>query len=321
MLLTHRLCPEISWALVGMVSFLGAVLGNFPMDRATIEGLRFWPWCHVVFGTLFLRFSSWATYLAAAFLMPGTWGWLVLMVAVGFVALQVALQFGLNVRIMGALGLLKPASVHLQSLVNETSGSMGVNVRATWELAGAQANAVAFVTTRELAFTGRLLATTPDDEIKAICAHELGHLMEGRWTVVGRIAGSLVFFPVIFFRPAYAEWEETAAAVIVFASVGLWVAVPRWLRYLEKRADRIARDHTVEIGVYARALERIYRANQMPAVQRKNFALTHPDLYDRMLAAGLTPDYARPEVPAEQGWTSKLTMVILGLTVVGVFVL
>ena len=54
---------------------------------------------------------------------------------------------------------------------------------------------------------------------------------------------------------------------------------------MEKRADQLALNEQVQEGVYARALEKLYRENKIPAVN-VNDKQTHPHLYDRMVAAG-----------------------------------
>jgi len=64
------------------------------------------------------------------------------------------------------------------------------------------------------------------------------------------------------------------------------------------RADHIANSNELDPGTYARALERIYEDNLLPAVNAKDRA-THPHLYDRLLAAGVTPQFPRPD--ATQG--------------------
>jgi len=48
-------------------------------------------------------------------------------------------------------------------------------------------------------------------------------------------------------------------------------------------------------GVYARALARLYEANFAPAVMPRKHS--HPHLYDRLVSAGVQPDYPRPEPP------------------------
>jgi hypothetical protein len=70
---------------------------------------------------------------------------------------------------------------------------------------------------------------------------------------------------------------------------------------MEKRADAMAFQEQAKEGVYARALEQLYRANQMPAVNAKN-KQTHPHLYDRLVAAGVAPDYPRPAKPRRMTW-------------------
>ena len=80
----------------------------------------------------------------------------------------------------------------------------------------------------------------------------------------------------------------------------------RVARRMETRADKIAAENVADPAVYARALERLYQTNQMPAVMPKRSAKIHPDLYDRMVAAGVTPDYPRPKAAKGQCWTSYL---------------
>ena len=66
---------------------------------------------------------------------------------------------------------------------------------------------------------------------------------------------------------------------------------------LEIRADAIATANQGEPTAYARALEHLYQVNQMPAVMPNRRRQRHPDLYDRLLAAGITPDFPRPNPP------------------------
>jgi hypothetical protein len=66
---------------------------------------------------------------------------------------------------------------------------------------------------------------------------------------------------------------------------------------MEERADKAGKAHEGEPGVYARALEKLYRSNLMPAVMRQKRAV-HPHLYDRMLEAGVTPEFPRPKPPS-----------------------
>jgi hypothetical protein len=76
---------------------------------------------------------------------------------------------------------------------------------------------------------------------------------------------------------------------------------------MEKRADEAAVGYQLDASIYAQALARLYEANQMPAIMpRRWFVAPHPDLYDRMLAAGLTPDFAKPLPPRRRALVVSL---------------
>ena len=153
----------------------------------------------------------------------------------------------------------------------------------------------------------------------SICAHELAHLSESKWVLAGRTLGSLAFMPLIFLTPSihnFSLWGPLALLFLIFL-------LRRFSRKLsiscEKRADAQATaDQTVD-GVYARALEKLYEANQLPAVNSKN-TRTHPHLYDRLIAAGVTPTYPRPQAARGISWAGRsyaLAMgFLLGLTIV-----
>jgi hypothetical protein len=110
------------------------------------------------------------------------------------------------------------------------------------------------------------------------------------------------------------------------AYVGLMIysgAIQTWRfqlsRKREVRADQIAKDNTPESAVYARALLRIYEDSQSPAVTSEENK-THPDLYDRMLAAGVTPDFPRPAASERMAWhgraLSTVFWILLGILII-----
>lgn len=289
--------------------FLGVFLGNYPMDRATNPELEFLPWLREITGGVIMRFVGWGNYILAAALMPNHTGWAMAVVVALFLAVFCALQLGGALRLMRLLGIIRPPAPRLQALVDVTSSAMNVRVKATWEIAGTTANALAFVTTRELAFGRKVVEACPDDELRAICAHELGHLTENRWTLAGRVIGALTLSPLIFVRPAWAFGAEAGVAGLGLVIVGIWYGNLRLSRVMEKRADQVARENVEDAASYARGLERIHRLNRLPAVLKQS-SHVHPSLYDRMLAAGVTPDFPRPEPASAFGWSGMLVTVI-----------
>jgi hypothetical protein len=88
----------------------------------------------------------------------------------------------------------------------------------------------------------------------------------------------------------------------------------RFGRYLEERADRIAHTNEGETGTYARALARIYEDNLMPAVLPRR-RRTHPDLYDRLLAVGVQPDFPKPAAPSSFTVRGVLLLVLFSVLI------
>jgi hypothetical protein len=77
----------------------------------------------------------------------------------------------------------------------------------------------------------------------------------------------------------------------------------------------------VDKVVYAQALERLYEINQTPAVMPRRATKIHPDLYDRMIAAGVTPDYPKPAPAKGLFWTTYLMLFSLFLSPVMLFII
>jgi hypothetical protein len=82
---------------------------------------------------------------------------------------------------------------------------------------------------------------------------------------------------------------------------------------MEQRADATATRHQADPGQYARALEAIYRSSAIPAVLWGRG--THPHLYDRLVAAGVEPDFPRPKAPSRLRLYGAATIGLL-LTIV-----
>lgn len=304
------LLPERNVLPVFISGFLGSLLAGYWFSREVTAGLSFKSWLHLVCAALCVFLLRWLVLLYAILEMPDDFGLMTWLMAASVLCVLLGFQFGLGIYLLRWLRLLKPATAHLAALVAETSQKMAVPVRATWILSVPFSNAAAFLETRQLLFTDKLLATLTDDEVKAVCAHELGHLNESRRVKAGRLLVGLMFFPLVFARPMASLGENgTNLFWLGLITVLLaWLAGIRLAQRMEKRADKIAAE-TENAAVYARAMERIYEVNQTPAVMPRRAGKVHPDLYDRMLAAGVTPDFPRPAPAKGQSWTSILAIV------------
>jgi Zn-dependent protease with chaperone function len=318
------LCFPAAWvgwrtnsAAAAFGGFFGATLSGYLIDREVTPEISGRTWVHLALVTFVFRLLRWATFAAGIYFMPTDFNAQAWAIAGGFLLVVLGLEFGQGFRVLRWCGLLHPASPRLMRVVGEARAACVVPVRAIWELATPEANALAVTTTRELVFTRRLLDGTSDDELRAICVHELAHLAESRWTLIARIIGSLAVFPILFYRPVEAKFgPQGLIGLVAITAAAVWLR-SRLSHRKEKHADRAAVTSAADSSAYARGLEAIYRLNRMPVVQRKSGLNTHPDLYDRMIAASVVPDYPRPGSPRGLAWSSTVLAAVCAWMVLG----
>jgi Zn-dependent protease with chaperone function len=305
--------------LVGAV--LGTTLSGWPLERAAFPSLGLNTWFRSAIIVSVLRLGWILLVVVFASCMPSSWAFAQLGWALGFLAVSGALSAGLIHHVLHALGMFRSAGPRLSALVAECSAETGVAVKSVWEFSSPVAYAAALVTQRTLIFSTTLSADLDDEELRAICRHELAHLNEGPALIFLRVTQMpLSLLPFVF----------TSALVVSFGPFALLAPILSWLLLLrffrrlslrlEKRADDAARQGAGS-PAFARALERINRRNLVPSVLSAKASRTHPDLYDRMIAAGVTPDYPRPLPPPDHHWLQLLGIALNIKTVLGWLVL
>jgi Zn-dependent protease with chaperone function len=319
------LCPVprgVVALLTGLAAWAGAALVAWRVERGVQPGR--WGSREWLQGTaaaaLVLYLWLGVLVLVLVFLpsLPGPWLWAALALAGLALAFFVA---GGGLLLARLVGLARPPSDRLRSVVDRAAARVGVRPRATYELCLPQANALAFPLGGQVAFTPAILAVLDDDELTAVCAHELGHLAEPRLVALTRAlpvfllllpAAGLVLLPAVGLVPL---------AAMLLAVLVVLVICQRLAHRLEGRADRLARAHEEGEGVYARALAKLYEANLSPAVHPGR-GTTHPHLYDRLTAAGAPPDYPRPKAPSRAlpgVALALLPMLLAGVLLFGYF--
>ena len=300
------------WAFLAFVTAIGAVTGTIPMDREVFPRIQLNDLLRQVAVTWLIRFLVWLVFLAAIALMPPEFNAQTVIIAAAVLILCILWKQDGWFHVGRKLGLLLPPPARLQNIASDTSAKMNVSFKELYLVRFSLAQAFAVPDSRRLLFTQRLLQLLSDDEIAAICAHELAHLTEARSDYYQRYVLWLTFLPWIFFKPMVHAFGVLGFLLLLFTSVLAPFFYRRVSKKLEERADRMAQSNEPDAGTYARALVRLYEDGLLPAVHAKDHA-THPHLYDRLLAAGVTPDFPRPAAAGSMAWHGVLFSGALGM--------
>ncbi|MBV8280428.1 MAG: hypothetical protein JO170_34915 [Verrucomicrobia bacterium] len=127
-------------------------------------------------------------------------------------------------------------------------------------------------------------------------------------------AGILVYLPLIKFLSEFAANPEKGLPLLAWCPVIMagFIFLNRRRRQMEVRADVFGSQVHEDKSIYARALAKLYQANETPAVMPRK-SMPHPHLYDRLRVAGITPDFPRPGRPARWGTRVALLVVVVNV--------
>jgi Zn-dependent protease with chaperone function len=302
LLLPGGLCPVPSpalAALVALASFTGGrVVAHHAQSRIHPGRLTLADKLRAE-ATVWLYFGiGLVALIAAALCMPPHFDWrAAALVAIAAAGMTFSVT-GCGFLFVRAAGLAWPARPRLQAVVGRaTERSGAAHPRAVYEIALPVANAWVLPFLGVLLYTPRILDVLADEELEVVTAHELAHLSEPWQTLLGRVLPLYLLVPLTATFPLLASIGVAGVLAVEGVAVAGLVFV-NWLsRRMERRADEAARAGEDEAGIYARALARAYEANLAPAVSPGSGG-THPHLYDRLLAAGIQPEFDRPSPPS-----------------------
>ncbi len=312
-----RLPPFALGSIVWLAATCGAIMAGFPVARRAYGSKvprGYWMSGVLAFVVLFYP-AAILTVLLSLALPDKLNSSAAVALGVGL-CLLLACYLGGTLPLARALGVLRPPTSRLESIVRRTSERVGVSPKGLWIMVSPMSNAVVFPATKTLCVTTAALESLDDDELEAIVAHELGHVSEGRSAIATRASIAVALTMWASMRPMIGTFGILALPVILIVAF-LWInLVARFARRMEVRADTYGKQYQGDEGTYARALERIHRANLMPPVLGKRRAI-HPELYDRMVAAGVTPDYPKPRPPSRLG-SSLIGVLSIFVTILAV---
>jgi Zn-dependent protease with chaperone function len=303
------------WAFLVLASAIGAAAGTIPLSAEVFPRISRRELLRETARAWTIRFVMWLVFLLAIALMPEQFNVWTPAIAGTVIGLCILWTHGGLLWLGRKLGWLVVPTERLARVVKATSEKMGTPFKELWLMRNSLAQAYALPGSRTLLFSTRLLEILSEEEIAAVCAHELGHLSE-RWTDrYGRRVLWLTFLPWLFFHPMVKNFEMMGFMLLLIPTVAAPFIFRALSHRLELRADSVAKSNEADPGVYARALQRLYEDGLLPAVNAQ-MQTAHPHLYDRLMAAGVTPAFPRPQAPARTAWPGWLFSSALGLLAV-----
>ena len=168
------------WLFTGIISVLGAYAGTFPMDQEVFPRTHPHEWMRQAALGILFRFLIWIVFIGAAVSMPDKFNGLAWGIGGMVIGLSVIWSRGGLIWLGRKLGLCLPEAGAAQKSQGGFFARMAVPFREVLLMRSPQAQAAAFPKTRQLLFTERALALLSDDEVAAVCAHELAHLTESK---------------------------------------------------------------------------------------------------------------------------------------------
>lgn len=304
--------PPSHWLLVAfLLGLAGGHLALWPLERHEHPDSRFVPFVRRLAPHLVGVLASWGAFTAAVLYSPESFG----PASLACFAASIAVGWWVGARRRQAAvggGDARPVPPVLAALVARLAQESGTRVREVVLFESRAAAAAADVLSGRLLFTTTLVGALPEPELAAVVAHELAHLREPRSVVGLRIAAGLWLHPWTFARAALHAFGHVGFGVLVLGSLALVFGAARLSRWLEYRADRSGYAVASDPAAFARALVTIHRLNLVPVRMERSTA-SHPDLCDRLTAAGMQPDFPDTAPAGTMHWVGGLFSGLMGI--------
>jgi hypothetical protein len=289
----------------------GAFLGTRPLDRWRGKVPQARRGVLTVLAQGLVGIAGWLVLVGGVVLMPPQWAPTVGWIFLGALVLHISLACGGGIWLSKAFGWMRMADSATCEIVKRLANARAQRPPELLQVDSPDANAVAVAGGRYVLLVGLMTSLLSLSELETILSHELAHTREGWVFVAGRILGSMSMLPWMLIRPLAADIGIIAPMVLALGTLGL-LRFNRWLSLrFEHRADSSAIEAPESSAIYAGALLILHEFNLTPATLEKRTS-THPDLYDRMIAAGIGPEFPRPSPAARIGWTGLVFAMALG---------
>jgi Zn-dependent protease with chaperone function len=239
-------------------------------------------------------------------------GWLL----VAFAACALATAYG-GLLVSLLTGALRIAPAELRAMAKDVARREGAKLVLVLRLPTHRArfvNAAAIPWARTMVVTDSAQRLLSEEQLRAVLAHEAGHLTEGpRSALIRLLAATVVLFAVTVGAPLaapFGTWGTVlSVGVPLVVALAAVISIQPHARRMEERADQRSAE-TVGAVPLAEALRRIHAYAQQPMVTGRRRRI-HPDLHDRLHAIGV--DLGPPPPPPPRGGMRMGAFILLVL--------
>lgn len=231
---------------------------------------------------------------AISSIIPPASSLIALVLLAGAVAVASA-SFGLHLHVLHRLGLARRALPRAEQLATWAGERVGIAPRAIFEIKSPRVIVHAYAGSRYVAISSAAAEQLDDAELLALITRDLSSIKKSKarigFVLVDALTNvamiTLVLFTLRSGRPM-PTWV-----------LGLSLTSILLVRGFARRANRDADKSEALMDQVAamRAVERVHELNRMPVVSPRLLSAI-PHLYDRLVAAGISPNYVRPKPPS-----------------------
>jgi hypothetical protein len=292
--------PVATFVTIALIPFIGTT--TVAMFMACIAAPRhkpIWYWFAGSISALLMRFPNTlicGVLTCALYVVPHDLSSVLFVLFVGAFAIGFV-AWGGGVLVARALGLAYPALPRAQHAADWAAERVGIRPSAVYEITWPYVRADVFIFSRYLVFTDAAATHLSDDELFALATREITFLQQPRLAGTLRIIDSTAIYFLLACSAIGATISREAMMMGALITVIIAFAMRPFYRRAQLKADALAAGAAIDPAAALRAMTRQYELNLQPIVAVSNRS---PDahLYDRLVKAGLQPEFSRPPAPS-----------------------
>jgi hypothetical protein len=292
--------PTPMFVTIALLPFIGTTtVAIFMSCIASPRHKPIWYWFGGCISALLMRFPNTlvcGVLSCALFVFPHDLSSVLFVLFIGAIAIGF-IAWGGGVLVARMLGLAYPALPRAQHAADWAAERVGIRPTAVFEITWPIVRVDAYIFSRYLVFTDAAATHLSDEELFALATREITFFQQPRLAGTLRIIDSTAIYFLLACSAIGATISRQAMLTGAMITVVIAFLMRPFYRRAQLKADALAASAAIDPAAALRAMTRQYELNLHPVVAVSNRS---PDahLYDRLVKAGLQPEYPRPAPPS-----------------------